>query len=107
MALEDTYIGKGISLQSGFDYQSQKPLDSRLIVKNESGLTSLLEIAYKGMFVYVEDVKKTYQYQYIPTSETSGIWDFVPFTPDLEETLWTEYDAENQNLKLNFGKKGT
>lgn len=64
MAVENTYLGNGITLMSGFDYQAKKPLDSRATVATYAGLAALVagDAAYEGMLVYVEGNGLTYQY---------------------------------------------
>lgn len=75
MAIENTYLGKGTALMSGFDYQSSSPLDSRQTVPSYSGLDALVNAnaVYTGMIVYVEEDKKTYQY-------LAGSWIELKFT---------------------------
>lgn len=71
MALENTYLGKGIVLAGGFDLQAKAPLDSRTTVETYAGLAALVDgnAAYEGMKVYVETGDSRGNYQYI-----DGAW---------------------------------
>ena len=71
MALENTYLGKGIVLAGGFDLQAKAPLDSRTTVETYAGLAALVDgnAAYEGMRVYVETGDQRGNYQYI-----DGAW---------------------------------
>lgn len=63
MSIENTNLGSGTKLFTGFDYTAKAPIDSRLTVPSSAGLQALLDIpaVYPGMLVYVESDEKTYQ----------------------------------------------
>ena len=62
--MENTKLGQGIVLSGAFDLQAEIPLDSRLIVLNNTGLQELIDgnAVYEGMIVYNQETKKLYQY---------------------------------------------
>lgn len=64
----------GIPADNGFKYQSEAPLDARLVVDNYSNLADLKDEhgAYTGMLVYVKSDKKYYSYDGSVWSEFKG-----------------------------------
>ena len=86
MAIKNTNLGKGISLSSAFDLQTDLPLDSRAVVPNASGLQALIDnnAVYAGMIVYQEDVKKNFQFKenkWEELSLTNAVWENIQNTP--------------------------
>lgn len=61
-------IGKGIKLSTGFDLNSQSPLDNREVFETIAERDSLPSInLYEGLMCYVKETKENYQY-------VDGIW---------------------------------
>lgn len=89
-------IGKGIPISTGFDLNSQSPLDNRTIFKTIEERDSLPSInLYEGLECFVEDTKTKYQYlngQW----EKIEIWDNVTVTKD---------EINNRN-EISFYSKG-
>lgn len=58
------FYGKGIKITTGFDLGAKAPLDHRSVVATIAERDALItkNIAYAGMIVFVEEDKKTYQY---------------------------------------------
>ena len=75
-------IGKGIPISTGFDLNSQSPLDNRTIFKTIAERDSLPSISlYEGLECFVEDTKAKYQYLNGQWEERE-IWDNVTVTKD-------------------------
>ena len=56
-------IGKGIKLSTGFDLNSQSPLDNREVFETIEERDALPSInLYEGLTCYVKETKKNYQY---------------------------------------------
>lgn len=56
-------IGKGIKISTGFDLNSQSPLDNREVFETIEERDSLPSInLYEGLMCYVKETKKNYQY---------------------------------------------
>lgn len=56
-------LGKGIKLSTGFDLNSQSPLDNREVFETIRERDSLPRInLYEGLHCYVKETKKNYQY---------------------------------------------
>ena len=58
------FYGKGIKITTGFDLGAKAPLDHRSVVATIAERDALVtgNLAYAGMIVFVEEDKKTYQY---------------------------------------------
>ena len=85
-------IGKGIPISTGFDLNSQSPLDNRTIFKTIAERDSLPSInLYEGLECFVQDTKVKYQYLNGQWKEKE-IWDNVTVTKE---------DSTNK-LKLSF-----
>lgn len=106
MAIENTYVGNGITLVSGFDYAAKAPLDSRAVVATEAGLAALVNgsAAYEGMLVYVEENQKTYQYTKVNDELTWKEFGFnsADFAAGIVDNL--ESDATDKALSAAQGK---
>ena len=64
--MSDNYfgLGTGITITTGFDLTTKKPLDSRTVVNNIGQLRALPEDrVYKGLLVHVVDEDKLYQWK--------------------------------------------
>ena len=86
------FIGKGISISTGFDLNSQSPLDNRTIFKTIEERDSLPSInIYEGLECFIEDTKVKYQYLNGQWKEIE-IWDNVTVAKE---------DSTNK-LKLSF-----
>ena len=59
-----SFYGKGIKITTGFDLGAKAPLDHRSVVATIAERDALVtgNLAYAGMIVFVEEDKKTYQY---------------------------------------------
>ena len=56
-------IGKGIKLSTGFDLNSQSPLDNREVFETIEERNALPSInLYEGLTCYVKETKENYQY---------------------------------------------
>ena len=56
-------IGKGIKLSTGFDLNSQSPLDNREVFETIEERDALPNInLYEGLTCYVKETKENYQY---------------------------------------------
>ncbi len=85
-------IGKGIPISTGFDLNSQSPLDNRTVFKTIEERDSLPSInLYEGLECFIEDTKVKYQYLNGQWKEIE-IWDNVTVTKE---------DSTNK-LKLSF-----
>ena len=90
-------IGKGIPISTGFDLNSQSPLDNRTIFKTIEERDSLPSInLYEGLECFVENTKTKYQYLNGQWEEIE-IWDNVTVTKD---------EINNRN-EISFYSKGT
>ena len=90
-------IGKGIPISTGFDLNSQSPLDNRTIFKTIEERDSLPSInLYEGLECFVEDTKIKYQYLNGQWEEI-GMWDDATVTKDI---------VNNRN-EISFYSKGT
>ena len=90
-------IGKGIPISTGFDLNSQSPLDNRTIFKTIAERDSLPSInLYEGLECFVQDTKVKYQYLNGQWEEIE-IWDNVTVTKD---------EVNNRN-EISFYSKGT
>ena len=90
-------IGKGIPISTGFDLNSQSPLDNRTIFKTIAERDSLPSInLYEGLECFVEDTKIKYQYLNGQWEEI-GMWDDATVTKDI---------VNNRN-EISFYSKGT
>ena len=89
-------IGKGIPISTGFDLNSQSPLDNRTIFKTIAERDSLPSISlYEGLECFVEDTKAKYQYLNGQWEERE-IWDNVTVTKD----------SVNNRNEISFYSKG-
>ena len=89
-------IGKGIPISTGFDLNSQSPLDNRTIFKTIAERDSLPSInLYEGLECFVQDTKVKYQYLNGQWEEIE-IWDNVTVTKD---------EVNNRN-EISFYSKG-
>lgn len=64
--MSDNYfgLGTGITITTGFDLTTKKPLDSRTVVNNIGQLRALpADRVYKGLLVHVVDEDKLYQWK--------------------------------------------
>jgi hypothetical protein len=59
MAIDHTYLDKGIQTTAGYTFRGSRPLDLRTVVPDKTGLSQLIEdgSAYPGLLVYVETVE--------------------------------------------------
>ena len=63
--LNNIGMGTGITITTGFDLGAQKPLDSRIVVKNMTDLKAMpKDKIYLGLLVHVIDDNKLYQWKY-------------------------------------------
>ena len=89
-------IGKGIKLSTGFDLNSQSPLDNRTIFETIEERDSLPNInLYEGLECFIKNTKQKYVYingQWNPIE----IWDDVIVTKDIDN---------NRNV-ISFYSKG-
>ena len=89
-------IGKGIPISTGFDLNSQSPLDNRTVFKTIEERDSLPSInLYEGLECFIEDTKTKYQYLNGQWEEIE-IWDNVTVTKD---------ETNNRN-EISFYSKG-
>lgn len=73
MSGSNNYIGKGISVTTGFDVKAQIPLDLRTVVDTLDDLNALpKDIIYLGLLVYVAAENKLYQYKYTGEETEEG-----------------------------------
>jgi hypothetical protein len=82
----------GISTGSGFKYQSEAPLDARLVVDYYSELNELVEAkgAYVGMLVYVKTDTE---------GHPKGHYNYEG------NNIWTEFNAAKVQVSLDDGSK--
>ena len=89
-------IGKGISISTGFDLNSQSPLDNRTIFKTIAERDSLPNInLYEGLECFIEDTKVKYQY-------LNGQWEEIEIWDDATVTK----DTVNNRNEISFYSKG-
>ena len=63
--LNDIGMGKGVRITTGFDLETQLPLDSRIVVKNMTDLKAMPKNKiYLGLLVHVIEDNKLYQWKY-------------------------------------------
>ena len=89
-------IGKGIPISTGFDLNSQSPLDNRTIFKTVAERDSLPSInLYEGLRCFIEDTKENYQY-------IDGVWCVEEIWDDV---IVTKDEINNRNV-ISFYSKG-
>ena len=85
-------IGKGIQISTGFDLNSQSPLDNRTVFETIEERDSLPSInLYEGLECFVKSTKENYQY-------INGEW--------VKNDGWNDVkiinDATNQRTEMSF-----
>jgi hypothetical protein len=105
---ENVYFGKsGIDLMANFDSRVDKPIDSRLTVKNFDGLNELFEsnVVYDGLIVYCE-ASGTYM-QFTQTEAPTptdlngkGVWQNLSGVLLSQNTAYNE-DTETLTIGFN------
>lgn len=89
-------IGKGIPISTGFDLNSQSPLDNRTIFKTIEERDALPNInLYEGLRCFIEDTKENYQY-------IDGAWCIEEIWDDV---IVTKDEINNRNV-ISFYSKG-
>ena len=98
-------IGKGIKLSTGFDLNSQSPLDNREVFETIEERDALPNInLYEGLTCYVKETKENYQYiDGNWTIQNSGIerisyGDTEPSDGDI--LLWIDTASDNDVSSL-------
>lgn len=93
-------IGKGIKLSTGFDLNSQSPLDNREVFETIEERDALPSInLYEGLTCYVKETKENYQYVDGDwTTKSGGIerisyGDTEPSNSDI--LLWIDTASDN------------
>lgn len=89
-------IGKGIKLSTGFDLNSQSPLDNRTIFETIEERDSLPNInLYEGLECFIKNTKQKYVY-------TDGQWNLIETWDDVIVTK----DIDNNRNVISFYSKG-
>lgn len=102
MSGSNNYIGKGISVTTGFDVKSQIPLDLRTVVETLDDLNALSkDIIYLGLLVYVAAENKLYQYKYTG-EETEDGEKIIGWGPIEAEVSARELISEDILDEVNF-----
>lgn len=87
-------IGKGIKLSTGFDLNSQSPLDNREVFETIEERDSLPSInLYEGLMCYVKETKKNYQY-------VDGIWSVFNSGDGIERIAYGDTEPTSEEILL-------
>lgn len=103
--MSDNYfgLGTGITITTGFDLTTKKPLDSRTVVNNIGQLRALpTDRVYKGLLVHVVDEDKLYQWkksvdnngQTVLDKDGNPVYDWGPIEAEVSAK-----EVENVNYK--------
>lgn len=103
--MSDNYfgLGTGITITTGFDLTTKKPLDSRSVVNNIGQLRALpADRVYKGLLVHVVDEDKLYQWkksvddngQTVLDEDGNPVYDWGPIEAEVSAK-----EVENVNYK--------
>lgn len=115
--MSDNYfgLGTGITITTGFDLTTKKPLDSRTVVNNIGQLRALPEDrVYKGLLVHVVDEDKLYQWkksvddsgQVILDKDGNPVYDWGPIEAEVSAKEVEDVDySKTPSLLLQKNKQ--